>query len=1060
MSSAASTASTAHTVKGVTIKRKVDDRIRNLIENAVLKKHRALILLVGDRGKDQIVNLHQMVSHANHNAKVNMLWCMKKDPDFGSTSKKKQEKRARLEVKGGMSTETTKEAFQTFLSQTQIRFCQYKETHKVLGQTFGMAVLQDFEAITPNTLARTIETVKGGGVVLIMFRAMRSLKQLYTIAMDVHSRYRTEALRDVVPRFNERFLLSLVDCDTALCVDDDLNVLPITAKMRAVESMRTSNKSNYDADLALQGRQKHEADLAALKERLRASNEVGPLVSLCQTLDQGKTVLSLMQTVVEKSLNTTCVVTAGRGRGKSAALGLAAAGALVQGYSNIFCTAPSPENLQTFFEFVVRGLQEQGYKERTDFEAMQSTNLEFSKCIVRINLFCEHRQTVQYISPHDADKFAHAELAIIDEAAALPLPLVKQMLGPYLVFLSSTVSGYEGTGRSLSMKLIADMRKQSGSNVTASGLTSTAVSANDDRRFLREITMADPIRYGPNDPVESWLHKLLCLDATVRPLTVKSCPHPNKCELYYVNRDALFSYHPLAEQLLQTIVAMLVAAHYKNQPNDLQLMSDAPGHHLFILCSSSVETNGEIPDVFCVIHACEEGQVTSESIKSNISRGVRPSGDLIPYTLSQYYLEEGFAKLAGLRIVRIATNPELQRAGYGSRALELLQQYYTGSISLQPASSESLKTKEETRDKEDGEDNDTNSTSNVIAPRKRIPSLLTSLVERPYEVIDYLGVSFGVTTPLFNFWKRAGYEALYLRHAANELTGEHSCVMVRPIGFDLSLLRAEFHQRFIPLLSMPFRDLPTELALSILNNLDVNDPQKLAAATDLSQSSEHMVRVGGRLQCTWRELQLIFNPNDMKRLRLNATTFVEGGLVLDLLPALAKLYFEARLHRLPDGSEGVVLTHAQAAVLLAVGLQCQTIEVLSRQSTFAGVPLQQLRAFLQKAVTRIVEHFTRLEKLTPPTNSSGAGNGHNSVGKNNDEETEAKDEGEEQTREIYDKDGRVVGLSVEKKVQRVVTVDSTLFRDAKTAVLGVNKSGCGTTGIQRAFKRSKKTRRS
>ena len=34
----------------------------------------------------------------------------------------------------------------------------------------------------------------------------------------------------------------------------------------------------------------------------------------------------------------------------------------------------------------------------------------------------------------------------IDEAAAIPLPLVRAMLGPYLVFLSSTVNGYEGTG--------------------------------------------------------------------------------------------------------------------------------------------------------------------------------------------------------------------------------------------------------------------------------------------------------------------------------------------------------------------------------------------------------------------------------------------------------------------------------------------------------------------------------------------------------------------------------------------------------------------------------------
>lgn len=37
-----------------------------------------------------------------------------------------------------------------------------------------------------------------------------------------------------------------------------------------------------------------------------------------------------------------------------------------------------------------------------------------------------------------------AELVVIDEAAAIPLPLVRSLLGPYLVFMSSTVNGYEG----------------------------------------------------------------------------------------------------------------------------------------------------------------------------------------------------------------------------------------------------------------------------------------------------------------------------------------------------------------------------------------------------------------------------------------------------------------------------------------------------------------------------------------------------------------------------------------------------------------------------------------
>ena len=43
--------------------------------------------------------------------------------------------------------------------------------------------MQDFEALTPNLLARTIETVEGGGLVIILLRTMDSLKQLYTMTM-------------------------------------------------------------------------------------------------------------------------------------------------------------------------------------------------------------------------------------------------------------------------------------------------------------------------------------------------------------------------------------------------------------------------------------------------------------------------------------------------------------------------------------------------------------------------------------------------------------------------------------------------------------------------------------------------------------------------------------------------------------------------------------------------------------------------------------------------------------------------------------------------------------
>lgn len=86
-------------------------------------------------------------------------------------------------------------------------------------------------------MARTIETVEGGGIVILLLKTMTSLKQLYTLSMDVHSRYRTESHQDVVSRFNERFLLSLTNCTQSLLMDDELNILPISVASRTITAL-------------------------------------------------------------------------------------------------------------------------------------------------------------------------------------------------------------------------------------------------------------------------------------------------------------------------------------------------------------------------------------------------------------------------------------------------------------------------------------------------------------------------------------------------------------------------------------------------------------------------------------------------------------------------------------------------------------------------------------------------------------------------------------------------------------------------------------------------------
>ncbi len=77
--------------------------------------------------------------------------------------------------------------FELFLTVTNISYTYYKDSHKILGQTYGMLVLQDFEAITPNLLARTVETVEGGGIVVLMVSGKDGLRGLYDLQMVSHS---------------------------------------------------------------------------------------------------------------------------------------------------------------------------------------------------------------------------------------------------------------------------------------------------------------------------------------------------------------------------------------------------------------------------------------------------------------------------------------------------------------------------------------------------------------------------------------------------------------------------------------------------------------------------------------------------------------------------------------------------------------------------------------------------------------------------------------------------------------------------------------------------------
>ncbi|KAI8837801.1 GNAT acetyltransferase 2-domain-containing protein [Chytridium lagenaria] len=758
------------------IRKKLDPRIPALITNGVQNHHRSFFILV-----------------ARVSARPSVLWCYKKELGF-SSHRKKRMNQIKRQIERGQRDADEDDPFELFISSTSIRYTYSRRLRRFL----------DFEALTPNLMARTIETVE-----------------------DVHARYRTEAHTDTVARFNERFLLSLGNCDTCLLLDDELNVLPISAGRHIKALPRTDIVSLTPA----------QQELADLKASLADTQPIGSLVSVAKTLDQARAILTFVEAIAEKTLRTTVALTAARGRGKSAALGVAIGAAVAYGHL-------MPWDMRSIWIMI-----------------LQSTNPEFQKAVVRVNIFRAHRQTIQYVQPTDYAVLAQAELLVIDEAAAIPLPIVKSLLGPYLTFMSSTINGYEGTA-SATQKVTGGggvVVNRDGKERSDSGDAPAASSAPASLRVLREIRLDEPIRYANADPVESWLTKLLCLDAcnpmastSLAPLMTKGnmgCPHPSTCELFYVNRDTLFSFHPVSEAFLQRMMGLYVASHYKNSPNDLQLLSDAPAHHLFVLLPPLDKTKvTTLPEPLVVIQICMEGKIARGTALSSLAKGIRSSGDLIPWVVAQQFQDDEFASLSGARVVRIATHPDYLGMGYGAFALKKLERVRKGrgekKFEMTRVSDEDLEVSffcamiflslVQTLQSDDIR----------VRDPATMPPLLLRLSERPpTERLHWLGVSYGLTPSLFRFWKRAGYTPVYLRQTTNELTGEHTSIMLKPLqrgGAELQALTGgvrrktvddgsvttdaswvkafswDFRRRFIELLGFQFKKFPPIVVMSIL----------------------------------------------------------------------------------------------------------------------------------------------------------------------------------------------------------------------------------------------------
>ncbi|WP_324722790.1 tRNA(Met) cytidine acetyltransferase TmcA [Lelliottia sp. JS-SCA-14] len=217
-----------------------------------------------------------------------------------------------------------------------------------------------------------------------------------------------------------------------------------------------------------------------------------------------------------------------------------------------------------------------------------------------------------------------ADWLIVDEAAAIPGPLLEQLVSRFpRVLLTTTIQGYEGTGRGFLLKFCA--------------------------RFsgLHHFTLSEPIRWAPGCPLERVVADALLFDDVVD-VTPNGAP-----EILALEQNA-WARQP---QLAADIYRLLCSAHYRTSPLDLRRMMDAPGQHF------AVARIGE--KLAGALWLVDEGGLTPELSQAVWAGYRRPRGNLVAQSLAAHGGSPLAATLIGRRVTRVAVHPSRQREGIG-----------------------------------------------------------------------------------------------------------------------------------------------------------------------------------------------------------------------------------------------------------------------------------------------------------------------------------------------------------------------------------------------------------
>lgn len=392
------------------------------------------------------------------------------------------------------------------------------------------------------------------------------------------------------------------------------------------------------------------------------------LFKICASEDQVRVLDSLI------NWNTRAfVLTANRGRGKSSILGIFLAWYVSKWKKSVVVTSPEKSNVVSLFEFLKKGLKKMGVRFKEEDNG----------------ILIEGGSVVEYLKPVPLTERRYYDLVIVDEAAGIPVPLLYKIVRKFnKIVFSTTIHGYEGAGRGFSLRFLKGL---------------------GEICDYTEMCMEEPIRYSDNDPIEKFLFDTLLLDA--EPEIAE-----NLKDKHYIvlEKEKLLN----NERDLRNFVGIYIMAHYRNRPNDVAILFDAPHHEPRCVKCGDVIT--------VALQIAREGELSEENINEMFGEW-RPPGNIIPDISVKHFRIPDFARLVGYRIVRIATNPEYFGKGLGSFALQELIKEMNGKV-------------------------------------------------------DYLGTSFGATPDLIRFWQRNGFIPIHLSLERNYVSGEYSTVLIKPLS--------------------------------------------------------------------------------------------------------------------------------------------------------------------------------------------------------------------------------------------------------------------------------------